>query len=1605
MAKETDRVSTTNEGRADERALSTRMLASTPLAVRNAVFAAFGLVRKGTYGPRATTPARRTPTPFRVLGALLASLTAVVAVLLVATGVGSAAPKSVVTSFGFTSTTPALGGGFSNVGGTAVNQTSGDVYVVDRGNHRIQQFTAAGTFVRAWGQDVDTAAGSGFEVCTVAANCKVGITTAQTGGALNAPQTIAIDQADGAVYVTDQGNRRVQKFTSAGAFVWAAGWDVVSTGGTGDSGGGTFETCTVAAQCKIAAAAGANAGQFGAAIGGIAVNPGNGQVLVADSTNRRVQRLSSAGAFVSTFAWDVIPTGKPGDTGTGLEACPASAANTAGNCQAGVAGTGSGQFSANQPGRIATDSGGSLYTVEATGGFRVQKFTPSGSSASGFASSQVDGVDSSSAPVDIATDPATDHVYVVKAYANGAGTPPATTSERRVLQFSNSGTLLDTHAALAGIDNVTGIAVASSTAAAGAGAIYLAYPGTPQRIFVLGAPNPPTAGQDPVTVFTSTTATFSGHVNPQGFTTGYHFEYRADASAGWTAFPTPDADAGAVGSDNPVTQAVTGLEPSTLYHVRLVATKANGGGVATTAETTFTTAGAAPVVRDTAVDSIQDHGARLVGFIDPQSQATSYHFEYGPADCAANPCASAPVPQGTVGSGSQALFVSQAITGLTAATTYHSRLVAENATGVTNGSDVTFTTRSAPLTVADRAYELVTPADKPGGQGIGQYAAVGDGQAAGGGSWPSINGDRVISKSLAGNLTPGGFEYPNDYAMSERQDDSVGWVSHSPFTHPEYSPNGGANLFFDPQTATPDLSTFGWGGTDVARARLFPEMALWPVNPATMWATSWDGRWELAAPTDPAISTSGAVGPVATVGMRISTDGKHLLFQPKSSGQLGATDGSLDQLASATLYEDDLSGGVSDQFARNGVRRLVGACTGTGAARTEIPNRDGAGKQGAQVCPDPLPGRDTKPISTRGASVGVGGNGQVATSKNVISADGSRIFFASPDPSASGSPTTCSGTGTATACPAQVYLNQRAAGGDPVVRWISRPTVANQDATLMTRALYEGATPDGSHVFFRTSSPLTADDRNGTGAAPVTTGTASATSWDLFRYDVPSGPDGGPSATDPGAGSLTRVSAGPTGDADCNVSTTGTGAALRFLSDDGTRAYFTCNAPLPGVATNTAPTDGTTTTAAGAVNNPTGGSINLYLYDSGKPLADRWEFIGLLPRTGAYASCATTTGEPGQTASINANFGSDLTAGAYNCFKGTPDGRFVTFSTPAQLVAGDPDATSADVYAYDADADKLIRIDAPQGGAGGTYGCASGKVVAPTGQCFGDQGYVTVGFSQLGVATKPADPRDRIVFFQSKSRLVPEDVNDQFDVYEWRNGKLSLLSTGTSDKGAYYSGNDVTGRDVFVMTRDRLSWQDIDAVMDLYDVRAGGGIPAPAPGTPECDVLGSECQPAAAPAAFVTQPAAPAAPGSAPAPEPKVSFSVGAVSPAAQTQLARTGKLTLSVQASGAGVVSARATATPGGRTTVVAKATSTLARAGTARLTLTLSSLARASLTRAHKLTVKVAVTHSRVAASQAVTLKLTRPVAKKTAKRSIKKKAKGSGRRATSSRKGARS
>jgi hypothetical protein len=107
--------------------------------------------------------------------------------------------------------------------------------------------------------------------------------------------------------------------------------------------------------------------------------------------------------------------------------------------------------------------------------------------------------------------------------------------------------------------------------------------------------------------------------------------------------------------------------------------------------TALAVAAVAPVVVTGSATSVTQNAATLNGTVDPQGEATTYHFDYGTTNAYGLQTAETPA-----GDGSGPVAVQAALAGLTGNTTYHYRLVATNADGTTNGADRTFTTAANP---------------------------------------------------------------------------------------------------------------------------------------------------------------------------------------------------------------------------------------------------------------------------------------------------------------------------------------------------------------------------------------------------------------------------------------------------------------------------------------------------------------------------------------------------------------------------------------------------------------------------------------------------------------------------------------------------------------------------------------------------------------------------------------------------------------------------------------------------------------------------------------------------------------------------------------------
>ena len=124
-------------------------------------------------------------------------------------------------------------GGFSYPSSVAVDPRTGDIYVADLANYRVQKFAPDGRFILMFGGDVNRDAKSSpgasrmaRDICTAAVrtSCQAGVAMGAVGD-LDYPESIAVDDSTGYVYVAERGQRddRVDKYTPGGRLVWSVG--------------------------------------------------------------------------------------------------------------------------------------------------------------------------------------------------------------------------------------------------------------------------------------------------------------------------------------------------------------------------------------------------------------------------------------------------------------------------------------------------------------------------------------------------------------------------------------------------------------------------------------------------------------------------------------------------------------------------------------------------------------------------------------------------------------------------------------------------------------------------------------------------------------------------------------------------------------------------------------------------------------------------------------------------------------------------------------------------------------------------------------------------------------------------------------------------------------------------------------------------------------------------------------------------------------------------------------------------------------------------------------------------------------------------------------
>jgi hypothetical protein len=181
----------------------------------------------------------------------------------------------------------------------------------------------------------------------------------------------------------------------------------------------------------------------------------------------------------------------------------------------------------------------------------------------------------------------------------------------------------------------------------------------------------------------------------------------------------------------------------------------------------------------------------------------------------------------------------------------------------------------------------------------------------------------------------------------------------------------------------------------------------------------------------------------------------------------------------------------------------------------------------------------------------------------------------------------------------------------------------------------------------------------------------------------------------------------------------------------------------------------------------------------------------------------------------------------------TPDGRHMEFETYRKVTSYE-NTEHSEYYVYDYDADTLSCASCNPDGEPPQHGAF---IRTPQiGGGFGNRQYDPVAFSEDGSR----------FFFSTEEALVPGDTNGVADAYEWENGKLYLLSTGTSPTSSFFGDSTPSGNDATIVTTQPLVAGDEDVNYDVYDARVGGGAPSSlAP--PACSGTGCQGVPQAPP--------------------------------------------------------------------------------------------------------------------------------------------------------------
>jgi WD40-like Beta Propeller Repeat len=606
-------------------------------------------------------------------------------------------------------------------------------------------------------------------------------------GQFNGPAGVAVDDVTHDIYVVDKDNDRVEKFNATGTEF------ICQFNGSGSATGSFSEPTEIAVD---------NSGKSKVE------DPSVGDVYVVDRGHGVIDKFSSSCVYQNYQLTGVdTPGSQPFDAGE--------------NAPRAIEG-------------VAVDPGGALWVGTNTGpiysfsnalenGYVSERTTAFGGSGEGLAVDAEDNLYFTVGGGEVvkvnSTGETLIHKFCSDEKAFRVSYDPATREVylddlEMVKACSATGTLIESF----GFGRLTfskGLAVDASD-----GTVYVADQSA-DSVSIFEAIILPSVAVKPVSAQRPRSVTLNGTVSPEGRpVTSCVFEYGTSVAYGQSVPCSPAAASLGSGVNLvPVNAHLDGLIPETEYHYRLVTENAGAISSSTTDQNFFT----GPLVGGEFVTDVASSSATVHASVDPNGADAHYYLEYGPTVAYGSYAPSGP-PGNDLGSTVGEQRLSLHLQGLEADTGYHYRFVVVQDGEVFETPDDSFMTQSASVSAGSpdgRVWELVSPANK-GGVLIELLQSGGQVQAAANGSGIAY---LTVGASLAEN--PAG-KIEISQVLSRRGVD--GWESED-LTLPGQLPENGESIgeLFHPQfeyhAFSPDLSLAGVEPQQVGTPALSAEVA------------------------------------------------------------------------------------------------------------------------------------------------------------------------------------------------------------------------------------------------------------------------------------------------------------------------------------------------------------------------------------------------------------------------------------------------------------------------------------------------------------------------------------------------------------------------------------------------------------------------------------------------------------------------------------------------------------------------------------------------------------------------------------------------------------